>query len=127
MREFFIGIAGAKFGILPNLVKRPDLFTPEGFSFVSAVDATGYIFPIIVVSSFLCGLAFVLNKYVALAAIVLVPITLNFALLHVFLGLEVNSIFSFEFARESLGFIPLAMVLYIMYNERSKYTALLKS
>jgi len=58
------------------------MFTSEGWAFISAVDATGYLFPFMGVVSLLCGIAFLANRYVAIAAIMLVPITLNFALFH---------------------------------------------
>jgi len=120
----FVAIFGSKFGFLPSAVNTPEVFTPEGFAFISAVDATGYMFPIIGIVSLFCGLAFLANRYVALAAVILVPITLNFALFHLFLGLPINSVF--HFFRELAPFVFLALNVYLLYSERRKYTALLK-
>ena len=111
----------SKIGITPNMIGRSDMFTPEAFAFISALDATGYIFPILGFFALVCGLLILFNRATAFAAVVMVPITLNFAFLHIFLGLEINSIFSFEAARESLGFIPLAFNIYILYLHLYSY------
>ena len=123
----FVAIFGSKFGFLPSAVNTPEVFTPEGFAFISAVDATGYLFPLIGIVSLLCGLAFLANRYVALAAVILMPITVNFALFHLFLGFPIHSIFSFFFIREVAPFVFLALNVYMLYSERTKYAALLKS
>ena len=100
------------------------MFTPEGWAFISAIKANGYLFPTIGIISLLSGLAFLVNRYVALAAIILLPITVNFVLFHIFLGFSINSIFLFF--RESVAFVILALNLYMLYSERKKYAALLK-
>jgi len=120
---FFLFVAGSKFGFLPSAVNRPEMFTPEGWDFISAIDATGYMFPIVGIVSLICGLAFLSNRYVAFAAVILMPITVNFALFHMFLGFPITS--PFYFIREVMGFIPLALNLYLLYSEREKFTALL--
>jgi len=121
---FFVIVAGSKFGLLPSGVNRPEMFTPQGWAFISAVNANGYLFPVIGIISLVCGIAFLANRYVALAAILLLPITVNFALFHIFLGFPINSIFLFF--RETLSYVPLALNLYLLYSEREKFTALLE-
>jgi len=123
---FFVMVAASKFGLAPSAVNSPEMFTPEGWAFIQAVSASGYIFPVIAIVSLLSGLAFVFNRYVAIAAIVLVPITLNFAIFHIFLGFSIDSIFSFLFIREAISYVPLAMVVYILYRERARFYSLLK-
>tara|TARA_Y100000310_G_scaffold281289_1_gene301674 strand:+ start:537 stop:893 length:357 start_codon:yes stop_codon:yes gene_type:complete len=117
-------VGGSKFGLLPSAVNMPEMFTPAGWAFISAVNANGYLFPFIGLVSLLCGLAFLSNRYVALAAILLVPITLNFALFHIFLGFSIDSVF--HFFREIISYVPLALNLYILYNQREKYKLLFK-
>jgi len=117
----FLAIFFSKFGFLPSAVNMAWMFTPEGWAFISAIQASGYLFPIIGIVSLLCGLAFLANRYVALAAVILVPITVNFALFHLFLGFPTFSI------REAVSYVPLALNVYILYSERAKFTALLKS
>jgi len=120
----FVAIFGSKFGFLPSAVNTPEMFTLEGFAFISALNATGYMFPIIGIISLLCGLAFLANRYVALAAVILMPITVNFALFHLFLGFPINSVF--YFFRELAPFVFLALNVYMLYSERTKYTVLLR-
>jgi len=121
---FLLAVFASKFGLLPSAVNRAWLFTPEGWAFISAIQATGYMFPAVGIVSLVCGLAFLANRYVALAAIILLPITVNFAIFHIFLGFSIPSIFSFLFIRETLSYIPLALNLYMLYSEREKFTAL---
>ena len=121
----FIVIFASKFGFLPSAVNIPKMFTPGGWAFISAIDASGYLFPVIGIISLICGLAFLLNRYVALAAIILMPITVNFALFHIFLGFSIDSIF--HLFRESAGFIPLALNIYLLYSQREKCVMLLKA
>ncbi len=116
----FIIIGVSKLNLLPNATNSPHLFTPEGFAFIQAIVSNGYMFSVIGVFLILCGIAFVMNRYVALAAVILVPITLNFALFHVFLGLREFSL------REFISYVPLVLNLYIIHREKSKYASLLK-
>ena len=120
----FIIIFFSKMGLLSSAVKRPEMFTSEGFAFISAIAATGYVFPAVGIVSLVCGLAFLANRYVAFAAVILIPVTANFALFHIFLGFSIDSVF--YFFREIAGFIPLALNLYLLYNQREKYAKLLK-
>ena len=54
-------------------------------AFLGALFATGYLFKIVAIVEIVAGLAFVLNKYVALMAVVLMPVMLNAFLAHLFL------------------------------------------
>ena len=54
-------------------------------SFLGALMATGYMFPIVAIIEIVTGVAFLLNKFTALAAIVLFPVMLNAFLSHLFL------------------------------------------
>lgn len=122
----FLAIFFSKFGIFPSAVNMENMFSPEGFAFIQAVQANGYLFPTIGIISLISGIAFLANRYVALAAIIMMPLTVNFALFHVFIGLPIDSIFSFFFLREIVPFIFFALNLYMLYSERAKYAALLK-
>ena len=116
----FLAIFASKFGFLPSAVNMPWMFTFEGWAFISAIDASGYLFPAVGIISLVCGLAFLANRYVALAAVILMSITVNFALFHLFLGFATFSI------REAISYVPLALNLYMLYSERAKFTALFK-
>jgi putative oxidoreductase len=51
-------------------------------AFITALVDTGYLWPILGVTELLCGLAILAGRFVALALVVLVPITLNILLFH---------------------------------------------
>src|SRR5688500_7164222 len=60
----------------------PPAHNEAATAFMTALLATGYIMPIIAVTEILAGASFVLGRFVALAAVVLVPISLNIVLFH---------------------------------------------
>ena len=121
----FVAIFASKFGFLPSAVNNELMFTPDGWEFIKAIQANGYMFLTIGIISLVSGLALLANRYVALAAMLMIPITVNFALFHIFLGFPIDSIF--HFFREIVGFVPLALSAYILYSERRKFILLLKS
>lgn len=121
----FLFLSGNKFGILPTFLNMEGMFTPEGLYFVSAIKDTGYMFETIGVFALFAGIALIVNRLVALAAIVMIPISLNLVLFHVFLGFHVDSIFSFEFARGSIAFIFFTFNVYALYTERYKLKSIL--
>ena len=50
------------------------------------MKASGYIFPLVKVVEFICGILFVTGFFVPLAAIVIFPISLNILLFHMFVN-----------------------------------------
>ncbi len=110
----------AKFRFIPSGLDMEHLFTPEGWSFITVINANGYLFPAVGIVSLVCGLAFLSNRYVALAAVVLMPVTVNFVLFHIFLGLPEVSL------REAVPYVFFALNVTMLYHEREKYTALLQ-
>ncbi|NND63031.1 MAG: DoxX family membrane protein [Flavobacteriaceae bacterium] len=69
-------------GFLP----LPEL--PENASsFMTSLDATGYVLPAIGVLEIVIGLMLLLNKWVPFALILLAPISVNIILFHLFLDL----------------------------------------
>jgi len=86
-------------------------------AFLTALFATGYMFKIIAVVEILAGLAFVLNKYVALMAVVLVPVMLNAFLAHLFLD------------PSGIGGAAMLLVLtiVIMYGHKDRYSDLVRA
>ena len=64
----------------------PDLPQPAA-DFMSSLNATGYVLPILGVLEVLIGLMLLLNKWVSFALLLLVPISVNILLFHLFLDL----------------------------------------
>lgn len=70
------------FGFIP----APDLPT-EASEFMSSLNATGYVLPIVGALEVIIGLLLLFNKWVPFALMLLVPISVNIVLFHLFLDL----------------------------------------
>ena len=86
-------------------------------AFLGALFSTGYLLKVIAVVEIAAGLAFVLNKYVALMAVVLMPVMLNAFLAHLFLD------------PSGIGAAALIVVLtiIIMVGHKERYHAILQA
>lgn len=60
--------------------------------FMNSLGATGYIFPVVGFLEIIIGMMLLLKKWVAFALILLVPISLNILLFHLFLDIPGLSI-----------------------------------
>lgn len=60
----------------------PSPRTPEATAFLAALEAAGYVYPMIYVSYAVIGICFLVNRFVTLATFALVPLTLNVGLYH---------------------------------------------
>jgi len=69
-----------------NFIPVPEL--PENATaFVTSLGKTGYILQVVGVIEVLIGLLLLLKKWIAFALVVLVPISLNILLFHLFLDI----------------------------------------
>lgn len=110
-------IVGA-FGVFPE--PTADLYnTPEAFEFIQVLMATKYI---MIINAIVFGLTFIAlwANRVALAAILLLPVTVNIVAFHLFLD---GGLFT---AGAVMGNVLLVLNLYFMYQQRAHYSALLK-
>jgi putative oxidoreductase len=64
-----------------HFLPMPEHNTAAG-AFLGALAGTGYMFPIIGLVETACGAAFVVGRFVALAAVVMAPISVNIVLVH---------------------------------------------
>ena len=60
--------------------------TAEANAFVEALNATGYMMPLVAAVETLSGLCFLSGRFVPLAAVVVAPVSLNAFLFHLFLS-----------------------------------------
>jgi hypothetical protein len=67
-----------------RFIPIPPLADPAQI-FMNSLLATGYMMPFWKTTEIICGLAFLTNRWVPLAAVVSAPITLNILAFHVFL------------------------------------------
>jgi len=83
-----------------------------------AVFQTGYLFPLISAIEILAGISFVLNKFVSLMAIVLLPVMLNALLGHLFLN-------------DVSGMVPalfeVLIIIAVMIKNKNRYGEILKA
>ena len=78
------------FGLGLNLFfgfKAPPEFSVAGSAFTEAVFNTGYIFPLIALIFVLAGILIVMNKAVPLTQVLILPISVNFLLFHIFVDM----------------------------------------
>lgn len=85
-------------------------------AFMTALFTTGYLMTLVAVIEILTGLAFLLNKFVPLMAVILMPVLVNALLAHLFL------------APAGIGAALMLTVftILVMYQHRSAYSDLLR-
>lgn len=99
-----------------NLFPQPEL-TGGMKTFNNGINASTYLMPIIKAIELICGLAFVLNRYVPLTSIIIFPISINILGVHVFLAPEGLPVAIFI----------LAANLFLAFQSREHYKALFTS
>jgi putative oxidoreductase len=97
-----------------NLMPHQELSGNAG-TFVVGLGASGYVMPLVKAIELVCGVAFLLNRFVPLATVVIFPITLNIVLFHVFMAPE----------GMILPVVLLFANLFLAYVHHNKYTSLL--
>ncbi|MCB0365045.1 MAG: hypothetical protein H6624_11755 [Bdellovibrionaceae bacterium] len=58
---------------------------PEGAAYLGALAGTGYFFPVLKATEVLVGAALLSNRFVALALVVMAPVSIHILLYHIFL------------------------------------------
>ncbi len=89
----------------------------EAGEFMGALVKSGYLMTIVAVVEVVVGILLLVNKFQALALIVIFPILLNAFLFHLFL----------DIAGIGGAFVALAMNVFLFFNNKESYTALFKS
>lgn len=96
MNSMFTTIIRIALGLALLVFGANKLFTflpmeaPTGSAgdFMSSLNATGYIFPVLGVLEMIIGIMLLLKKWIAFALILLAPISINILLFHLFLGIS---------------------------------------
>ena len=86
-------------------------------AFMGALFGTGYLMKIVAVVEILAGVAFLVNKYAALMAVVLMPVMLNALLAHLFL----------DPAGMGGALVLTVLTIVIMYIHREQYSRILQA
>ena len=107
-------VAGS-FGLFPE--PTADLYTPEGWNYMSALMQTGFMMPAIGVICLVCAILLLWGK-TALAAVLLAPFTVNVILFHLFLDASIVS------AAAIPAYILVVSNAFLRWYERRKYVVL---
>lgn len=83
-----------------------------------AIFGSGYIIPAILIVYFVTGLAYLANRYVALASVLLFPVSLNILLFHTILNPHPRSV--------SIAAALFVANCYMLYQSRTAYSSLLR-
>lgn len=86
----------------------------EAAGFISSLAATGYVLTIIAVFEIFIGILLLVKKWVPFALVLLVPLSLNILLFHIFL--DVPSI--------GTAILVVALNAILLYKHRQKYKPL---
>ena len=113
--SILLGIILIVFGLNKFLNFMPPLeLASPGMDFMGALIKTGYVMTIVALVEIITGILIVINKYRALALVVLFPILLNALLFHVFLD-PVNAL---------PAVLAIAMNIFLMYANKEKYKSI---
>ncbi len=88
LMRILLGVILVVFGLnkFLNFIPAPEL--PENAAnFINSLASTGYVLQVVGVLEVLIGLLLLFNKWVAFALVVLVPISVNILLFHLFLDI----------------------------------------
>ena len=102
--------------VLFSLVQKPEL-SGIAKTFNEGIESVGYFIPLLKITELICGLAFVLGRFVPLATVLIAPIIVHIFLYHAFVdrtGLPVAI------------FLVLAN-LFVAFYYRASYAGLLKA
>lgn len=88
--------------------------SPEASDFIASLASTGYVLTVIAIFEIVIGLLLLIKKWVPFALLLLVPLSLNILLFHLFLDVP------------SIGTALLVVVLnsILLYKHRRKYAPL---
>lgn len=106
----------ALFGIMPQ--PSAEMYSESGWQFIKALMDTGYMMPLVQIANVMCGILLLANR-TALAAVMLVPLTINIILFHFFLDAAPIS------AAAIPAYVLLVGNIVFLYQNRSKYTQIL--
>ncbi len=116
--RFLLGIMLIVFGLNKFLQFMPMPQLPDDAgAFMGALAASGYILPIVAIVEIGTGILLLINKFKALALVILFPVALNAFLFHVFLDLP---------GIGGAAFL-IIMNVFLMLNEKDAYKSILKA
>lgn len=116
--QIIVGLLLVIFGLnkFLHFMANPPISQEMGM-YMGALAKTGFIFPLVGAIQLLAGLAFILNKYVAIMAILIVPVMLNAMLAHAFL----------DPSGVAASGVILLLIIAVMFKNKEAYVSVLKA
>jgi uncharacterized membrane protein YphA (DoxX/SURF4 family) len=102
--------------VLFDLVPRPEL-TGAVKTFNEGMDAAPYFIPVIKIVELLCGVAFLIGRFVPLATVVIAPVIVQIFLFHLFM----------DRAGLPVAIFLVAANIFVAWYYRESYAGLLKA
>jgi len=116
--SILLGLTLIAFGLNKFFTFMPAVeLSAPGLEFMGAFVKVGYGMTIVAIVEIATGILIAINKYRALALVILFPVMLNALLFHVFLDPE-NML---------PAILVVAMNLFLMYSSREKYAPLFQA
>jgi uncharacterized membrane protein YphA (DoxX/SURF4 family) len=115
--RILMGLAFTIFGLngFLQFMPQPKTMPPGVGEFMAGVKGTGYFFPLLFGTQLVVGLLLLLNLFVPLALVLIMPVLLNIILFHIFL--------------QPSGIVPgailMALELYLAWVYRKTYCPML--
>ncbi|KAA0965946.1 DoxX family membrane protein [Sporosarcina sp. ANT_H38] len=72
-------------GVLFELMPMPTFSSTSANEFMKSLEETGYFMQFLSIVKIACGLALLSNKFVKLALVVFMPVSINMMMFHIFL------------------------------------------
>src|SRR6266478_2755859 len=116
--RILLGLGFTVFGLngFLHFIPEPKTPMPEGaMAFAGALMKTGYLFPLIAGTQLLAGVLLLLNLFVPLALVLLMPVLVNIIAFHLFL----------QPAGMAPGAVFMALELYLAWVYRKAYLPML--
>ncbi len=101
-----------------NLVAPPPM-TGIPKTFNEGLASVGYFFPFLKITELICGLAFVIGRFVPLATVVIAPVIVNIFLYHILIDRNMPG--------PVIGTFLVLANMFVAYYYRDSYKALLKA
>lgn len=102
-------------GVFP--APTADLYTPSGWAYMEALMNAGYVMPLLGITFFAVLVLTIINR-MALAAVILAPVTVNIICFHALVDTGLIS------PSASLGILLFILNAFFLWDNRTKYKAL---
>ena len=75
-------------GVLFNLMPMPEFSSVPANEFMESFEETGYFLPFLSIVKIACGIALLSNRFVQLALVIFIPVSINMMMFHIFLDMK---------------------------------------